>query len=124
MPPKNIVPVNTDVKSRVNTTEETSQQLSILLQKITGDGNVSNFTVEQTNEILSQRRKITEYVHEDRKRESYDAKFYLIVIVVFVFFFSALVLKFYPEVFPQVLSLVIGLFGGGGVGYSIGKSKN
>lgn len=121
MPPNALTP---NVVTPNTQSEETSQQLSILLQKITGAENTQVFTEEQTNEILSQRRKITEYVHEDRKRDSYDGKFYLVVVVLFVFAFSALVLHLYPEVFSQVLGLVIGLFGGGAGGYAIGKSKN
>lgn len=117
MPPKDIISSDTHNRS---SKEETSQQLSILLQKVIGSDTAPNFTEEQTNEILSQRRKITEYVHEDRKRESYDSKFYLVSIALFVLLFSALVLNYYPEVFPEVLSLVVGLFGG----YAIGKGRN
>lgn len=122
MPPREKSP--TLIAPNDTQNEETSQQLSILLQKITGTDNPPVFTEEQTNEILSQRRKITEYIHEDRKKDSYDSKFYLVVIVLFVFAFSALVLHKYPEIFSQVLSLVIGLFGGGASGYAIGKSRN
>ena len=59
----------------------------------------------------------------EENQASYDGKFYLVVVCVFIIVFSALVLKYYPEVFSQVLSLIIGLFGGGAVGYAIGKGK-
>lgn len=103
--------------------EENSQELSILMQKVLGTDSAPDFTKEQVDELLSQKRETAGYIHADKKRESYDNKFYLVVICIFVIVFSALVLKYYPEVFSQVLSLVIGLFGGGAGGYAVAKSK-
>lgn len=103
--------------------EENSQEMSILMQKVLGSDNTPDFTEEQVDELLSQKRETTGYIHADKQRESYDNKFYIIVVCIFIFAFSALVLKFYAEVFPQVLSLAVGLFGGGAGGYALGKSK-
>ena len=103
--------------------EESTQELSILMQKVLGTDSTPDFTKEQVDELLSQKRETTGFIHADKKRDSYDNKFYLVVVCLFVIAFSALVLKYYPEVFSQVLSLVVGLFGGGAGGYAVGKNK-
>lgn len=103
--------------------EENSQELSILMQKVLGTDSTPDFTKEQVDELLSQKRETTGYIHADKKRESFDNKFFLVVICLFIFAFSALVLKYYPEVFSQVLSLIVGLFGGGAGGYAVGKGR-
>lgn len=120
MPDENVKEVTVTPQPR----EESSQELSILMQKVLGTDNTPDFTKEQVDELLSQKRETTGYIHADKKRESYDNKFYLVTVCAFVIVFSALVLKYYPEVFSQVLSLVVGLFGGGASGYAVGKSKN
>lgn len=118
MPPNAVEKVEEKVEKR----DEVSQQFNVLLQKMIGE-NSPNFTKEQVDEILSQRREIAGYIHKDRKTESYDGKFYLIVIISFILIFSGLVLWAKPDIFSQVLSLIVGLFGGGIGGYGFGKSK-
>lgn len=103
--------------------KETEQQLSILLQKVIGNDNTPSLNESQISEVLSRRSQISEYIHEDRKRESYDSKFILIGIFLFILIFSGLVLWKKPDIFSQVLSLIVGLLGGGAGGYGIGKSK-
>ncbi len=102
--------------------EENSQELSILMQKILGTDSTPDFTKEQVDELLSQKRETTGYIHADKIRESSDNRFFLVIICIFVFLFSALVLIYYPEAFSEVLSLIVGLFGG--YGYGVGKGKN
>lgn len=103
----------------------TSQEhtLSILMQKVLGQDNTPNLTEKQVDELLSQRREITSYIHEDKKRESRDSKFGLVTILVFILLFSGLVLWKYPGSFSEVLSLLIGLFGGAFGGYGYGKKQ-
>ena len=112
------------IEEKADRRDETSQQFSVLFQKIMGLENTPNFTKEQIDELLSQRRQIAAYIHEDRKTDSYDTKFYLVAIIAFILFFSGLVLRMKPEIFSEVLSLIVGLLGGGAAGFGIGKIKN
>jgi len=108
-------------EERGATKEETTHQLSVLLQKVIGMDDGQDLTKEQKDELLSQRRQISEYIHEDKKRSSFDNRFHLIAALVFVLLFSGLVLWQKPDVFEQVLALVVGLFGGGAGGYALGR---
>jgi hypothetical protein len=103
--------------------EENSQELSILLQKVLGADNTPDFTKEQVDELLSQKREITGYIHEDKKRYSSDNKLYFLGIFIFILLFSGLVLWKKPESFGEVLSFIAGLFGGGLGGYGLGSKK-
>ena len=103
--------------------EENSQQLSILLQKAIGVESAPNFTEQQVDELLSQRREIAGYVQADKKRDSMDSKIYFIGILVFILIFSGFILYKDPNMFPSVLSFLAGLFGGGVGGYGWAKSK-
>jgi hypothetical protein len=112
-------------KEENNVREVTSQQqLSVLLQKVIGSGEQDSLTEEQKTELLAQRRQISEYIHEDKRRASSDERFRLVSLMLFVFLFSGLVLLFKPDSFEQVLALVIGLFGGGAGGYALGRAAN
>ncbi len=103
--------------------EENSHEMSILLQKVLGADNTPNFTKEQVDELLSQKREITGYIHEDKKRESRDSKFYLLVVLIFVILFSGLVMWKKPDLFSEVLSFLTGAFGGGLGGYGIAQKR-
>src|ERR1700722_215113 len=102
---------------------ETETSLQILLQKIVG-GNTFTPTEKQVDEILAQRAKVIDYVHEDKKIASADSRFYLKMVLVFVLIFAALVLWLDKDIFSQVLSFLAGLFGGGLGGYGFGKLKD
>ena len=94
------------------------------MQKIIGAENSPNFTKEQIDELLSQRREIATYIHADRKSDSFDSKFYLVAILIFVILFSLLVLWLKPDMFLEVLSFLVGLLGGGGVGYGLRAARS
>ena len=100
-----------------NLASESEKSLSIVLQRVLGDSSVTP-NEKQVDEILSQRSKVYDYIHDDRKRESSDKKFYFagalfssLIIVVLVLFFA-------KEFLTQVISLIIGAFGGYGIGRS------
>jgi hypothetical protein len=95
----------------------------ILMQKVLGSDNSPDFTKEQVDELLSQKREITGYIHEDKKSDSWDNKFYLVAILIFVLLFSCLVLWKKPEFFSEVLSFLTGVFGGGLGGYGWANKK-
>lgn len=101
----------------------TSQQLSVLMQRVIGLDNTSNFTPQQVDEVLAQRREISGYIHKDRVRDSWDSKFYLVAILIFVLIFSGSVLYLKPDLFAEVLSFLAGIFGGGLGGYGFAKAK-
>jgi polyferredoxin len=73
-------------------------------------------TSGHVDEILSQRRQINEFINKDKERDSWDRKYYLTVGLIFILIISCLVIFTYPEYFTQVLSLIIGGFGGFGLG--------
>lgn len=112
------MPENREVvenKSNRGLAEESEKSLSIVLQRVLGDTSFAP-NEKQVDEILSQRSKVYDYIHDDRKRESSDKKFYFVgalgaslVIVVLVLFFA-------QEFLTQVISLIIGAFGGYGIG--------
>ena len=102
---------------------ENTQELSVLLSKALGTDNTPEFTKEQVDELLSQKSKITDYIHEDRKQESWDNKFYLVIVVVFILLFSGLVLWKNPALFNEVLYFLAGLFGGGLGGYGLANKR-
>lgn len=97
--------------------------MSILMQKVLGADNTPDFTKEQVDELLSQKRQITGYVHDDKKRDSWDNKFYLVIVLIFVLIFSCLVLWKKPELFNETLSFLAGTFGGGLGGYGLASRK-
>ena len=112
----------TVVPNQSNT--ETTQTMNLLLQKMVGD-NTPNLTEIQVNELLLQRKHFAGLMHEDKKRESKDSRFYLVVVLLFILLFSGLVIWVKPDLFTQVLSLIAGLFGGGLGGYGLGiKTRN
>jgi len=81
-------------------------------------GNQQNLpvTAEHVTEMLSQRRQINEFINQDKGRNSWDQKYYLTAGLIFILGISALVIYTHPEYFTQVLALIIGGFGGFGLG--------
>lgn len=114
MPNENELASSSQSQNVKNAQEHT---LTLLLQKIAGEDGASDLSESQVNEVLAQRRQVTDYIHKDRERESFDLKFYLVIILVFILIFSGGVLWRKPDAFSEVLSLLIGLFGGGFGGY-------
>jgi cytochrome c1 len=121
MPNNQEVVQEPEVKNKVVSESETT--VHMLLQKMVGGNNFTP-TEKQVDEILAQKSKIIDYVHRDKQRSSYDSKFYLIVVLIFVLIFSGLVIYFKPDLFSQVLSFLTGIFGGGLGGYGFGKLKD
>ena len=81
-----------------------------------GNQQSNQVTEDHINELLAQRRQVNEYVNEDRKRSSWDKKYYLTIGLAFILLISCLIIFTHPEFFTQVLSLIIGGFGGFGLG--------
>ena len=104
--------------------EENSQEMSILLQKIFGSDNTPNFTKEQVDELLAQKREVTGYIHKDKIQESKDNKFYFVAIILFILIFSGGVLWKHPDLFNMVLGFLAGLFGGSLGGYGFASKNN
>lgn len=117
------MPEETEVTRPLSVREENSHEISLLMQRVLGQDNTPDFTPEQIDELLSQKREITGFIHEDKKRDSWDGKFYLVIILCFILAFSALVLSKEPDLFGEVLSFLAGLFGGGLGGYGLATRK-
>lgn len=96
----------------------TTESLQMLMASL---GNQQNLpvNVEHVTEMLSQRRQINEFINEDKKRNSWDQRYYLTAGLMFILVISALIIFTYPEYFTQVLALIIGGFGGFGFGRGI-----
>lgn len=114
---------NKNIASTIPAREEKSSEMSILLEKVLGSDNTPNFTKEQVDELLSQKREITGFIHNDKQQESWDSKFCFIVVLAFILIFSVLILWKKPDLFNEVLSFLAGLFGGGLGGYGLGSRK-
>lgn len=110
---------STELSSQRPMREENSHEMSILLQKVLGADNTPNFTEKQVDELLAQKREITGFIHEDKKRESRDGKFYLTSVLAFILLFSGLVMWKKPDLFSEVLSFLVGVFGGSLGGYGL-----
>lgn len=123
MPNQPLTPSSQNPQEKEGVGMVASQQLSILLQRAMGADTTPNFTEAQVDEMLSQRREISKYIYDDKKQDSKDSKFNLIVVLIFILLFSGGVLIYKPELFSQVLSFLAGLFGGGLGGYGWAKSK-
>ena len=104
--------------------EEHSQEVIIFMRRILGVPDASYYTKEQVDELLSQKRQIAGYIHDRQRSESYDNKFYVVIVLAFIFGFSALILWRRPDYFPELLSFLAGLFGGGLGGYGLARIKN
>lgn len=94
---------------------EKESTLSVLMRGMVGE-NAFVPTERQVDEMLAQRREVHNFIHEDKKMESKDNRFYFgwtilvcLLIVMFVLFFA-------KEFLTQVLSLIVGAFGGYGFG--------
>ena len=92
-----------------------TENLQMLLAQLGNQGSLP-VTEEHVAEMLAQRRQINEFINEDKRRSSYDQKYYLTGGLIFVLLISALTIFTHPEYFTQVLSLIIGGFGGFGLG--------
>lgn len=104
---------------RATLVSEKETSFSVMLQKVLGENSFSP-TEKQVDEILSQRRKVYDYIHDDKKTDSYDKKFYFIGALIGSLVVTILVLFFAKEFLTQIISLIIGAFGG----YGIGKAQN
>lgn len=98
----------------------TTEALQILMTNLTNQQNLP-VTEDHVAEMLSQRRQINEYINKDNGRKSWDQKYYLTVGLSFILIISGLVIFTKPEYFTQVLSLIIGGFGGFGLGRATSK---
>lgn len=102
-------------ESGVNMSPRTTETLQMLMASL---GNQPNLPITEVHvsEMLAQRRQINEFISDDKKRGSWDQKYYLTIGLVFILIISGLVIFTHPEYFTQVLSLIIGGFGGFGLG--------
>ncbi len=109
-----------DVESTPAISPVTTEKLQMLMASM---GNQQNLPVneEHVTEILAQRRQINGFINEDKQRESSDQRYFLTAGLIFILLISALTILKKPEYFTQVLSLIIGGFGGFGFGRATKK---
>ena len=93
----------------------TRESIQMLAASLSGQQNLP-VTEAHVEEMLSQRRQINEFINKDKERDSWDGKYYLTIGLIFILAISALIIFTKPEYFTQVLALIIGGFGGFGLG--------
>lgn len=106
---------------------ETLKQVMMMAGNL--DENNLPFNDEHITEVLSQRREITGFIHEDRKREferfrheSWDKKFFFAISVVVWLVVFLISLIFFKEQVITILASTATFLGGYGLG-SKSKSK-
>lgn len=97
---------------------ESEKSMTVLMQKVMGGEGSFEPNEEQVDEILAQKSKIIDYVHQDKLRDSKDRRFYFLGILIALVTVVLLVLFFAKEYLTQIVSLIVGAFGGYGVGKS------
>lgn len=121
MPNPNNEPIRSiGTENQPSKPQVTTEALQILMANLTNQQNLP-VTEDHVAEMLSQRRQINEYINKDNGRKSWDQKYYLTIGLVFILLISGLVIFTKPEYFTQVLSLIIGGFGGFGLGRATRK---
>jgi hypothetical protein len=110
--PDEIIPQNT------SEVRNPSEKLQVVMQSLT-EGSGTKLSENQVNEVLSQRREVNGYIHEERmqRHERYkigskDKRLYFFLALLF----SVLVMCLKPEYFTEVLFALLGFAGGYGVG--------
>lgn len=104
------------IGSRIDSPNPVStEQLQMLMASLSGQQDLP-VNEEHITEILAQRRQINEFINKDKERVSWDGRYYLTAGLIFILLISALVILTHPEYFTQVLALIIGGFGGFGLG--------
>ena len=102
-------------RPKADLVSESQNTLSVMLQKVVGEGSFTP-NEKQVDEILSQRGRVYDYIHADKKQNSFDNRFYFAGALLASLIIVVLVLFFAKEFLTQVISLIIGAFGGYGIG--------
>lgn len=96
-----------------------------ILRQVEG-GNLTNLSDEHIDEVLSQRRQINEYTHNENMQEherfrirQRNALIQLSLLLVFAIVVLLLVAIIDKSYLPQALTLIIGFVGGYGVGKAV-----
>lgn len=97
---------------------EEQNTLSIIANKVMG-GDVVDLDKGQIDLLIQQREKVYDYIHIDKKQDSYDRKYYFTGVAIVVLAVLCMVVFKVPEYTTQVISLIIGAVGG----YGLGKTK-
>ena len=93
---------------------ETLNQMMLMMNS--SDGGNMQFNEQHVSALVEQKGKIIDYIHDDRKRESFDKKFY-VCVAVFAWFFSLFfTMKFAPEYLDVVIASSATFLGGLGIG--------
>lgn len=109
------LPANSTNSPTASSNPVSMENLQMLMASLGGQQDLP-VNEEHVTEMLAQRRQINEYINKDKERGSWDGKYYLTTGLLFILAISALVMFTRPEYFTQVLSLIIGGFGGFGLG--------
>lgn len=103
---------------------ENEESLSFIFREIE-HGTSEKMTEEHIGEVLSQRRKVHEYIHKENmqfheryKIDQANSLWKMLIVIVFAIFMLVLVAVIMPEYLPEALALVVGFVGGFGIGKS------
>jgi len=123
-----VVTKQPEPQSEQKMVETKRENMEMLLAGLSGSDNLPKLTTEQVDRVLSDRSKLYDYIHADKKDDFELSKIdkrnnlhYLYVGVGAVILLSLLVLKFKPEYFSQLLQAIVTTLGGSLGGYGFGK---
>ncbi len=107
---------------KISSTEE---EKFMAIMNMVGESSLNNLSPENISEVLSQRRKIGEYIHEENMQEHERFKIIqnigliqFVLLILFAIVILVLVAVVDKTYLPQALTLIIGFIGGFGIGKS------
>lgn len=111
-------------------TTQDEEKLTMIMKQIER-GSFENMDATQITEVLSQKRQVNEYIHEENMQEHERFKILqrnaivqwgvIVVFALIIFLVVAVVDKSYM---PQALTLIIGFIGGFGIGKTFKEPQN
>ncbi|MBU2523571.1 hypothetical protein KKG71_00035 [Patescibacteria group bacterium] len=101
---------------------ERTESIEMVLAELEhGSGIGSKLNTGHIDKLLDQRSDIIDKVHQDRKDERWDSKFYYVGGATVILSVLAAVFKFAPEYISQAITALFAGSGGFGAGYGFGK---
>lgn len=120
MPNENKTTEATQPAKILSKTETMKMMLASLEQP---SGIEDKLSSEHIDKLIDQKSEIIRLVHEDRKAESWDSKFYVIIGVGVIVVILEGILFFAPEFLPETISSLVAGIGGTGFGYGLAKMR-
>lgn len=110
--------------TKKGSSEKVVEEFLMMVEGASSGNDISKkLTEEHITQMIDQRGKVNELIHEDRKGGRFDNKFYFVGAGIFCLALVFIVLWKAPDYFPELLTFLVGFIGGGGGGYGFAKTK-